>query len=133
MYPVRRQISPHAARLRRQRTECENRVWQALRSRQCAGFKFRFQATIGRFVVDFLCVEARLIVEIDGGQHGDVHDVARTAWLEASGYRVMRFWSSDVVENCDGVLEAIRFALLDCMAEKKKTLTQPSPMKMGEG
>ena len=86
MYPVRRQISPHAARLRCERTDVENSVWQALRNRQCAGFKFRFQATIGRFVVDFCCVEARLIVELDGGQHSAATDAVRTrfsggAWI----------------------------------------------------
>ncbi|PTS73661.1 endonuclease domain-containing protein [Sphingomonas sp. HMWF008] len=133
MYPVRRQISPHAARLRRERTDVENAIWQALRNRQCDGFKFRFQATIGAFVVDFLCIEARLIVELDGGQHSAATDAARTRFLEAHGYRVLRFWNSDVVENRDGVLEAIRLALAARVAEKKKTLTQPSPAKAGEG
>ena len=133
MYPVRRQINPHAARLRRNRTDCENRVWQALRNRQCAGFKFRFQATLEPYVVDFLCIEARLIVEFDGAQHRPESDAARTAFLEARGYRVLRFWNSDVVESLEGVVEAIRLTLPDQVAEKKRTLTQPSPMKMGEG
>jgi very-short-patch-repair endonuclease len=133
MYPVRRLISPHAARLRRERTDVENVIWQALRNRQCDGFKFRFQATIGRFVVDFLCIETRLIVELDGGQHREATDAARTRFLEAGGYRVLRFWNSDVVENRDGVLEAIRLASLARVVEKKKTLTQPSPAKAGEG
>ena len=133
MYPVRRQISPHAPRLRRERTGVENSIWQALRNRQCDGFKFRFQATIGSFVVDFLCVEAWLIVELDGGHHSAATDAARTRFLEALGYRVLRFWNSDVVENQDGVLEAIRLALAARVAEKKKTLTQPSPANAGEG
>ena len=123
MYPVRRQISPHAARLRRERTDVENAIWQATRNRQCDGFKFRCQATIGAFVVDFLCVEARLIVELDGGQHNEATDSSRTRFLEARGYRVLRFWNGDVVENRDGVLEAIRLALAARMAER----TSPSP------
>jgi len=133
MYPVRRQINPYAAQLRRDRTDAENLVWQALRNRQCDGFKFRFQASIGRYVVDFLCVEAMLIVEIDGSQHTVEGDAERTAFLESRGYRVIRFWNSDVIANLDGVLEAIRRALIARIGEEKKTLTQPSPAKAGEG
>jgi very-short-patch-repair endonuclease len=134
MYPVRRQISPHAARLRCERTDVENAIWQRLRNRQLENFKFRFQASIGRFVVvDFLCVEAKLIVELDGSQHNEDKDAPRTAFLEARGYRVLRFWNSDVIENRDGVFEAIRLALLTGMSEKKKTLPQPPPAKAGGG
>ncbi|EXS67997.1 endonuclease domain-containing protein [Sphingobium sp. Ant17] len=125
MYPVRRQISPHASRLRRDMTDVERAVWRALRNRQLEGFKFRRQATVGPFVVDFLCVEVAMVIEIDGGQHSEEADRARTGFLEARGLRVMRFWNSDVVDNFDGVIEAIRIALLK--NEKKKTLTQPSP------
>ena len=113
MPPVRRQISPHAARLRRDATAVERRLWHALRNRQLEDFKFRRQATIGRYVVDFLCIEAKLIVELDGGQHDVDADAARTAFLEAAGYHVLRFWNVDVVENFDGVMEAIRLVLLD--------------------
>jgi very-short-patch-repair endonuclease len=126
MYLVRRQISPHAARLRRERTDVEDLIWQAIRNRQCAGFKFRFQATIGAFVADFLCVEARLIVELDGGQHSAAVDAARTRFLEARGYRVVRFWNSDVVENRDGVLGAIRLALAARMVERRRPSPNPS-------
>ncbi|PBN44379.1 endonuclease domain-containing protein [Sphingobium sp. D43FB] len=122
MHPVRRQISPHASRLRRDMTDVERAVWAALRNRQLEGFKFRRQATVGPFVVDFLCVEAALIIELDGGQHSEEADRARTEFLEARGLSVMCFWNSDVVDNFDGVIEAIRMALL-----QKKTLTQPSP------
>ena len=69
------------------------------------------QATIGPFIVDFLCVDARLIVELDGGQHGEEVDGRRTAYLEAQGYRVMRFWNNEVIESFEGVLEAILRAL----------------------
>jgi very-short-patch-repair endonuclease len=127
MYPVRRQISPHAGRLRRDATEVEKRLWSVLRDRQLGGAKFRRQATLGRFVVDFLCIEARLIIELDGGQHSDEVDAGRTAWLESNGYRVLRFWNSAVLENLDGVVRAISAPL------PQKTLTQPSPAKAGEG
>jgi very-short-patch-repair endonuclease len=127
MYPVRRQISPHASRLRRDATDVEKALWQALRNRQVEGFKFRRQATIGPYIVDFLCIEARLVVELDGGQHEEERDRPRTAFLEAQGLSMLRFWNHDVVENFDGVAEAIRLALL------QKTLPQPPPAKAGGG
>ncbi|PTD16984.1 endonuclease domain-containing protein [Sphingomonas fennica] len=111
MYPVRRQISPHAARLRRDMTDVERKLWLAVRNRRLNGFKFRRQATVGPFIVDFLCIEAWLIVELDGGQHGEAADAPRTAYLEARGFRVLRFWNNDVIESFDGVLERIGHAL----------------------
>ncbi|MHA6723888.1 endonuclease domain-containing protein [Sphingomonas sp. RS2018] len=99
--------NPYARRLRRDATECEARIWLAVRNRRLAGHKFRRQATIGPYVADFLCVEQRLVVEIDGGQHGDERDAARTAWLEARGFRVLRFWNTDVIDNINGVLATI--------------------------
>jgi len=120
MYPVRRQISPHAARLRRERTDAEERFWQAVRNRQLDGFKFRFQATVGGYVADFLCVEAMLIVELDGGQHCEEKDARRTAFLEARGYRVIRFWNNDVLENLEGVMQVVHGTLLDRVVGKKK-------------
>ncbi|MFX4087661.1 endonuclease domain-containing protein [Sphingobium yanoikuyae] len=128
MFPVRRQISPHAARLRRDMTDAERMLWSILRNRQLDGFKFRRQATIDPFVVDFLCVEAALAVELDGGQHDEDRDRRRTVYLEARRLHILRFWNHDVVENIEGVADAIRSAL-----SKKKTLTQPSPAKAGEG
>ena len=127
MFPVRRQISEHASRLRRDATDVERRVWQILRNRQLVGMKFRRQATLGRYVVDFLCIDAKLIVELDGGQHNAEADEPRTKWLEANGYSVLRFWNHEVVENIAGVVDAIHAEL------QKKTLTQPSPAKAGEG
>ena len=113
MYPVRRQISLHAARLRRERTDVEHIIWLAVRNRRLGGFKFREQHTIGDYyVVDFVCIEAMLVVEIDGSQHDPVSDAPRTAFLESKGYRVMRFWNSAVIENREGVLETILAALI---------------------
>jgi len=112
MYPVRRQISRHASRLREQRTDAENCFWQAVRNRRPDGFKFRFQHSIGPYVADFACLEAMLIVEIDGGQHNDAVDAVRTAFLEAEGFAILRFWNNEVLENLDGVIAATHAALL---------------------
>ncbi len=111
MPPVRRQISPHAARLRHNQTDAERHFWLSVRNRRLGGFKFRRQATIDHFIVDFLCVETMLIVELDGGQHTPEGDAARTAFLEARGYRLLRFWNNDVLTNLAGVLEATLTAL----------------------
>lgn len=107
-----RRTNPHARRLRREATDVEQRFWLAVRDRRLAGFKFRRQATIGPFIVDFLCIERLLIVELDGGQHGDEADAARTRFLEARGYRVIRFWNNDVADNWQGVLETVSAALI---------------------
>jgi very-short-patch-repair endonuclease len=111
MPPVVRQISPHAARLRRELTDAERIVWEHLRNRQLEGFKFRRQASIGPFVVDFLCAERSLIVEIDGGQHSPERDAARSRYLEERGYRILRFWNHDGHDSLEGVLQTIADAL----------------------
>ena len=106
--PERRGLTRVARKLRRDFTEAETRLWAQLRNRRLLGFKFRRQAPVGRHVADFLCEEARLIVELDGGQHADNSaDAARTAALESAGYHVLRFWNHDVLGNTDGVLEEI--------------------------
>ena len=99
--------------LRRDATLAERRLWQQLRFRQLDGHRFRRQAPIGRFVVDFVCFEQRLIVEVDGGQHAEraQEDAKRTRWLEGEGFRVLRFWNSDVLQNTEAVVESIRGAL----------------------
>jgi very-short-patch-repair endonuclease len=101
-----------ARRLRRDSTDAERRLWYRLRSRSMVGFKFVRQEPIGPYVVDFICREQRLIVEVDGGQHADNKgDVARDQWLAEHQYRVLRFWNNDVMANTDGVLETIVKAL----------------------
>jgi very-short-patch-repair endonuclease len=109
-----KRLTPVARRLRRDRTDAEARLWRYLRNRQMEGAKFRFQAPVGPYVADFLCVEARLIIELDGGQHGVQleKDTARTRALEDAGYMVIRFWNNDVLANSEGVLETIRMAVV---------------------
>jgi very-short-patch-repair endonuclease len=103
---IRSMGNERAKRLRSRSTDAERKLWSRLRNRQLAGAKFRRQVPIGRYVVDFICFEAALVVEVDGGQHAARvdHDVARTAWLEREGYRVVRFWNNDVLQNIEGVL-----------------------------
>jgi very-short-patch-repair endonuclease len=117
--PVRRRISPHAAPLRRNATDAENKLWAILRNRQIDDAKFRFQHTIDPFVVDFACVEAMLIVEVDGSQHNEEADAGRTQFLEREGFRVIRFWNNDVLQNPEGVVEVIRAALAAGAGVKK--------------
>jgi len=93
-------------------TDAEKRLWSALRDRRLVGYKFRRQRPIGPFIVDFACVERKLIVEADGGQHaGSERDEQRTARLERRGWRVLRFWNNDILANPSGVVETILRAL----------------------
>jgi adenine-specific DNA-methyltransferase len=114
--------NPHARRLRQGSTDAERLLWWKLRNRQLGGFKFRRQVTIGSYVVDFLCVEAGLAVEADGGQHTVDRDAKRSAYLEARGLRVLRFWNNEVLGNPEGVLETILVT-----AHKGKEEGKPSP------
>jgi very-short-patch-repair endonuclease len=101
-----------ARRLRRSATNAELLLWNRLRSRALGGYKFVRQEPIGPYVVDFLCRERRLIVEIDGGQHASSKtDELRDQWLLGRYYRILRFWNNDVIANMTGVLETIANAL----------------------
>jgi very-short-patch-repair endonuclease len=104
-----------ARRLRRNATDTERRLWSHLRRRQLDGHRFRRQVPIGPYVVDFACLERRLLIEVDGGRHEAAvdSDASRTAWLKGRGYRVLRFWNNDVLENADGVLERNRDVLVE--------------------
>ena len=97
--------------LRKNSTDAERKLWTVLRSRQLNGFKFRKQVEIDGYIVDFLCPQRRLIIEVDGGQHTPERDAPRTAYLESQGFRVIRFWNNDVLHNLDGVWTAIEEAL----------------------
>ena len=104
----------HARQLRNNMTEAERRLWQRLKARQLHGMKFRRQQPIGHFVVDFACLERRLIVEVDGGQHAEQAqaDSERSRWLESLGYQVLRFWNNEVMEHLDAVTQTIADALI---------------------
>jgi very-short-patch-repair endonuclease len=95
-------------------TDAENHLWTRLRRRQIDGFRFRRQVPVGGYIVDFACLRAWLVIEVDGSQHHlrRERDRLRTAWLESRGLRVLRFWDNDVLQQTDGVLETIRRAVL---------------------
>ncbi len=104
----------HARVLRRNLTDTERELWRLLRARRFHGHKFRRQHPTGPFIADFACVAGRLIVEADGGQHADsVADARRTAWLQARGWRVIRFWNTDILANPEYIANTILAALRD--------------------
>jgi adenine-specific DNA-methyltransferase len=102
-----------ARKLRKAMTEAEKRPWSRLRDRQIANFAFRKQVPLGPHVADFCCLKARLVIEVDGGQHAEpsAYETERTAWLEAQDYRALRFWNNEVLGNIEGVVETIARAL----------------------
>ena len=115
-----------AQQLRNSATRAERLLWRHLSRRQLDGHKFSRQMPIGPYICDFLCREARLVVEVDGGQHADSKpDQARTAFIEREGYRVIRFWNNEVTENLEGVLLTIAQAL--------SSGPPPTPSRMREG
>ncbi len=98
-----------ARKLRRTQSNSEAIFWREVRGRLLAGFKFRRQVPIDKYITDFVCESAKLIVELDGHQHADAEqaDAVRTAALESKGYRVIRFWNDDVYDNLDGVIAGV--------------------------
>lgn len=101
-----------ARELRSNLTNAEQFLWQRLRLRQLDGHKFRRQRPVGSYIVDFVCLKVKLIIEVDGGQHGDnkVYDGKRDHWLKLHGYRVLRFWNNEVLSNIEGVMEIVQGA-----------------------
>ena len=101
--------------LRKRSTDTERLLWKHLRAKQFEGLKFKRQQPVGKYIVDFICFEKKVIIELDGGQHlqpsEKQKDRERDAWLEAQGYRVLRFWDNEVMMNTRGVLEMIRKTL----------------------
>jgi very-short-patch-repair endonuclease len=112
-----------AKQLRSNMTDVETKLWQQLRAKRFEDFKFRRQVPIGPYIVDFICYERRLIIELDGSQHeGSTYDMKRDAWLHSQDFRVLRFWNNDVNAALDGTLMAIHDAL-----------GLPSPASQGRG
>ena len=119
--------SKRARELRSNATDAELRLWSALRRRQLDGLRFRRQVPLGRYIVDLACYDARIVVELDGGQHGEQHeeDAVRAAWLQDRGFRVLRFWNHEVFENLEGVLEKIRVAAGACVDSSYEGRVRP--------
>jgi very-short-patch-repair endonuclease len=120
--------NPRARALRRDSTDSERHLWRLLRARRFAGHKFRRQHPIGPFTADFACTAARLVIEADGGQHADAPaDARRTAWLQARGWCVLRFWNPDVLTHPEHVIDTILAALHDrAPAEKNPHPASPT-------
>ena len=108
-----RRPTQKARALRTNATDAEWHLWKFLRKRQLEGYKFSRQMPAGPFICDFMCREAKLVIELDGG-HGErvEEDRKRTAFIEREGYRVLRFWNNDVMGQTEGVLEVVREALI---------------------
>ena len=115
--------------LRKNMTDAERILWQQLRAKRFIGFKFKRQQPFGRYIVDFVCFDAKLIIELDGGQHQDAaeQDVMRDSWLKAQGFSVLRFWNNEFLQNRAGCLEKVLEEL-----EAATLSLNPSPLK-GEG
>ena len=116
----------YSRRLRREMTDAERKLWQHLRGRQLDGLKFRRQHPVPPYIADFCCVERKLIVELDGSQHNEHKDAARTRFLESLSWKVIRFWDNEALLQTEAVVEAIWNAL------GNRTLT-PTPLPVGEG
>ena len=112
-----------AKKLRQQSTDAERMLWKYLRTHRMAGYKFRRQVVIEPYIVDFVCMEVRLIVEADGGQHLEQveGDLKRSVFLESLGYKVMRFWNHEILGDIHAVLERIHGSLIEAPSP------QPSP------
>jgi very-short-patch-repair endonuclease len=115
-----------AKTLRKNMTDVERDLWYQLRAKRFDGFKFKRQVPIKKYILDFVCFEKKLIIELDGGQHVDQadHDAKRDLFFEEQGFRVLRFWNNDVVENKEGVLQMILRALHESPL--------PNPLPQGE-
>lgn len=104
--PINRQ---RAREMRLDSTKAENMLWQEIRDRRLEGFKFRRQMPLQNYILDFVCFDAKLIIEVDGGQHAESRsDTIRDAFFRSQGFRILRFWNDDVTKNLDGVMLTIR-------------------------
>jgi very-short-patch-repair endonuclease len=107
-----RPSTKRARHLRQAQTTAEKLFWHGVKAKRFESYKFRRQFPIGDYFVDFACVSAKLVVEIDGGQHCDsVADVKRTEYIERKGYKVIRFWNDEILRNIEGVLTSLSLTL----------------------
>jgi len=105
-----KKLIKHARDLKKNSTDVERKLWHRLRSRNFFNLKFRRQEPIDKYIVDFVCYEKKLIIELDGGQHNEFmeKDIPRTEALQEQGYKIIRFWNNEVLNNIDGVLILIK-------------------------
>ena len=125
-------MSDQAQELRQRSTDAEQALWKRLRNRQLAGYKFRRQVPLGKYIVDFVCFERKVVIEVDGGHHQEQisSDTVRTTWLESQGFQVLRFWNHEILTNMEAVQEALLGALQGDLPDSPSP--RPSPIK-GEG
>jgi very-short-patch-repair endonuclease len=118
-----------ARQLRKTMTVAELALWRHLRLGQLKGCKFRRQQPIGKYIVDFICLEKRLIIEVDGGQHSELasYDSERNAWLESQGFSVLRFWNNQLLKE----MEAVEEVIVDALTRRSLPPTLVLPRKGG--
>jgi very-short-patch-repair endonuclease len=114
--------------MRNASTPAERKLWSRLRASSLMGYKFSRQISVGPYICDFVCRQAKLVIELDGSQHGEDVDAQRTCFLESQGYFVMRFWNHQVLQNVDGVLIDIQ-AQLEALGH----FPPPAPPAGGRG
>jgi len=128
---IKELLRERAKSMRSEATPAEHRLWQILRAKRLAGYKFKRQLVIDHYIADFVCPGHRLIVEADGGQHAESdYDRRRDEYLRAQGFRILRFWNSDIFNNEEGVADAI-FAALTAPLPARPAAELPSPAKGG--
>jgi adenine specific DNA methylase Mod/very-short-patch-repair endonuclease len=129
-------LKAFAREMRNAPTDAEKRLWHFLRDRRLAGYKFRRQHPMAGYIADFVCIEARLVIELDGGQHAELfqqeRDAARTREFERRGFRVLRFWNNEVLSNTMGVLQSILDALESAPHHTPHSNPHPDPLPSGE-
>jgi very-short-patch-repair endonuclease len=129
-------------RLRNDMTHAERVLWRVLRTRQVSGIKFRRQHPYGNYILDFVSLEIKLIIEIDGGQHGKQteYDAIRTSELQAAGFQVLRFWNNEVLQDIEAVKDKIWIIVQERVLQKQsegqmrqQAHPHPNPPLEGEG
>ncbi len=124
---MKRILTKFARQLRKKQTDAEKILWQCLRNRQLKGNKFRRQFQIGNYIVDFVCLEKRLIIELDGGQHANnKKDLERNIFLKSKGYKIIRIWDNELLVNKESVLEMIQNVI-------DNSPPHPYPLPKGRG
>lgn len=132
-------LRARARELRKDPTDAERLLWRRLRYWQLDGCKFRRQQPLGPYIVDFVCLQRRLVIELDGGQHAEEsdHDTLRDDWLRSQSFTVLRFWNNDVIQNTDAVVEKILEQIQSTPYLNpspqggRKRMRKPKPEKVG--